>query len=263
MGPLCRIASVNDKENWRSVVINTLPRCLVTEFARSAARRRELGDPRGSDNVLEFDGSNGEFVRVFASRDDWAWPAEINFRDGLLYVSDFRGGGTVTRFDAFTGDFVDVFISNLGGPDGQAWDDKGNIYISQFGPSRVSLHDGENGAFIENFIRSNAGGLNGPLDNLFLPAGTFLVSNFNSNRVKHYERLSQSFRSGATLDVISQRKSANRPTRLGRAAACQPALCASEQLGQLLYTLDPTRFHSICQCIMGQSKRCRHHESDM
>jgi DNA-binding beta-propeller fold protein YncE len=162
----------------------------------------ELGDPQGiafgpngnlfvasngSDNVLEFDGSNGEFVRVFASRDDWAWPAEINFRDGLLYVSDFRGGGTVTRFDAFTGDFVDVFISNLGGPDGQAWDDKGNIYISQFGPSRVSLHDGENGAFIENFIRSNAGGLNGPLDNLFLPDGTFLVSSFNSNRVKHYD----------------------------------------------------------------------------
>ena len=141
----------------------------------------------GSNNVLEFDGNNGSFVGVFASRGDWTWPAEINFREGLLYVSDFRPGGTVTRFDALTGEFVDVFISGLSFPDGQSWDANGDIYISEFTGNRVRKFDGQTGAPIEPFVQSGAGGLSGPLDNLFLPNGEFLVSSFNTDQVKHYD----------------------------------------------------------------------------
>ena len=65
----------------------------------------------GSNNVLEFHGTTGAFIRVFASRPNWTWPAEINFRDGLLYVSDFRSSGTVSTFDALTGDFVGELIT--------------------------------------------------------------------------------------------------------------------------------------------------------
>ena len=34
---------------------------------------------------------------------------------------------------------------------------------------------------------SGLGGLAGPLDNLFLPDGTFLVSSFNNGTIKHYD----------------------------------------------------------------------------
>ena len=47
--------------------------------------------------------------------------------------------------------------------------------------------DGTNGTLIDTFITPSDGTLRGPLDNLFLPNGEFLVSSFNNNRVKHYD----------------------------------------------------------------------------
>ena len=142
----------------------------------------------GSNNVLEYDGLTGTYVGVFATRPNWGWPAEINFRDGLLYVSDFRSSGTVSRFDALTGDFVDEFISGLAAPDGQAWDELGNIYVSEYGGNRVRRFDGTSGTLIDTFVAPSSGILRGPLDNLFLPNGEFLVSSFNNGRVKHYDQ---------------------------------------------------------------------------
>ena len=48
----------------------------------------------GTNAVLRFDGLTGDFVEVFASLPDMVWPAEINFRNGHLYVSDFSFGAT-------------------------------------------------------------------------------------------------------------------------------------------------------------------------
>jgi DNA-binding beta-propeller fold protein YncE len=65
----------------------------------------------GNNHVLQFDGETGSFLGVFASVANMVWPAEINFRGGHLYVSDFSAGttGRVSRFDATTGAFVDHF----------------------------------------------------------------------------------------------------------------------------------------------------------
>ena len=135
---------------------------------------------QGSNNVLKFDGQTGASLGVFASVSGTSWPAEINFRDGMMYMSDFGISGSVYRFDAGTGALIDQFISTTPGADGQAWDADGNIYVSS--SNRVRRYDSD-GNFTGDFV---AGGIGLALDNLFLPDGTFLVSDFNANAIKHY-----------------------------------------------------------------------------
>ena len=143
----------------------------------------------GSNNVLRFNGQTGAFIDVFATTSGMAWPAEINFRGGLLYVSDFSAGaaGRVSRFDANTGALVDHFVTGAVLADGTAWDAAGDLYVSNFGTSSVRKYDGSTGALLGDFVSSNAGGLAGPLDNLFLEDGSLLVSSFNTGNIKHYD----------------------------------------------------------------------------
>lgn len=135
----------------------------------------------GSNNVLRFHGQTGAPLGVFASVPGTSWPAEINFRDGMLYMSDFGISQSVYRFDASTGVLIDQFINDAFRADGQAWGASGNIYVSS--ASNVRRYDSD-GVFIDNFV---SGGLGLALDNLFLPDGTLLVSDFNQNVVKHYD----------------------------------------------------------------------------
>lgn len=163
-----------------------------------------LGDPQGiefgpdgnlyvssnlSNNVLRYDGVTGAFIDIFATTAGMNFPAEINFRNGFLYVSDFSGGasGRVSRFDANTGAFVDHFITGASFADGSAWDANGDVYISNFGTNSIRKYNGDTGALIGDFVAPNSGGLFGPLDNLFLPDGTMLVSSFNTGSVKQYD----------------------------------------------------------------------------
>ena len=136
---------------------------------------------QGSNNVLRFDGQSGAPLGVFASVAGTSWPAEINFRDGMLYMSDFGISQSVYRFDATTGNLIDQFITGVPFADGQEWDANGNIYVSS--GNRVRRFDPA-GNFIDDFV---PGGLSLALDNLFLPDGTFLVSDFNQGVVKHYD----------------------------------------------------------------------------
>lgn len=143
----------------------------------------------GSNNVLRYDGNTGAFIDIFATTAGMSWPAEINFHGGHLYVSDFSGGasGRVSRFDATTGNFVDHFVTGLSLADGTAWDSAGDLYVSNFGSNSIRKYDGVTGSLIGDFVTPGLGGLNGPLDNLFLPDGTMLVSSFNTGDVKHYD----------------------------------------------------------------------------
>lgn len=138
----------------------------------------------GSDNILRFNGQTGQFIDVFVTP-GMGWPAEINFRGDYLYVSDFEGS-RVARFDAVTGAFAGDFATGLAGADGQSWDSAGNLYVSSWGDNSVKKFDGTTGASLGNFVASAAGALNGPLDNLFLPSGQFLVSSYNNSRIKRY-----------------------------------------------------------------------------
>ena len=161
-----------------------------------------LGDPQGiafgpdgnlyvasntSNNVLRYNGETGAFIDVFASIAGTSWPAEINFRGDYLYVSDFGGSGRVTRFDALTGSFVDHFVTDAFQADGQSWDSNGDLYVSAWGTASIRKYDGDTGTYLGDFVSPGTGGLNGPLDNLFLPNGDMLVSSFNTGSIKHYD----------------------------------------------------------------------------
>ncbi len=117
-----------------------------------------------SRNVLRYDGATGDFIDVFATTAGMNWPAEINFRDDMLFVSDFSGGpsGRVSRFDAHTGVFIDHFITGTVLADGQSWDPDGNILISNYVNNSVRKHDGVTGAYLGDFISPGLGGLFGP-----------------------------------------------------------------------------------------------------
>ena len=140
----------------------------------------------GQSAVLRFNGSTGAFIDVFAQLPSMVWPAEINFRGGHLYVSDFSTGPTsrVSRFD-LNGNFVDHFATGILGADGQSWNSSGDLLVSSFFDSTIKRYDSA-GVFQGNFVSGFSGGLGGPLDNLLLPNGELLVSSFNTGHIKHY-----------------------------------------------------------------------------
>jgi WD40 repeat protein len=92
----------------------------------------------------------------------------------------------VARYDATTGAFVDNFATGIVGADGQSWDASGDLYVSSWGDNTIKKFNGLTGSALGNFVTSGLGSLNGPLDSLFLPDGSFLVSSFNNSQVKHY-----------------------------------------------------------------------------
>jgi sugar lactone lactonase YvrE len=96
-------------------------------------------------------------------------------------MSDFGASQSVYRFDAVTGVLVDQFINDAPLADGQEWDSNGNIYVSS--GNNVRRYD-SNGVFIDNFV---SGQLGLALDNLFLPDGSLLVSDFNQNVVRRFD----------------------------------------------------------------------------
>ena len=164
-----------------------------------------LGDPQGiafgpdghlyvssnaSDNVLRFDGETGDFMDEFASHPAMKWPAEINFHDGHLYVSDFTRAGGVYRFDAQTGEFLDVIGKGIAMADGQAWDADGHLHVSSFntrGPGSGAVWNVQaKEANAAAFVAPGGGGLSGALDNLFLPNGDLLVVSFQTNDIKRF-----------------------------------------------------------------------------
>ena len=144
----------------------------------------------GSNNVLQFDGQTGQFLSIFATVSGMSFPAEINFRNGHLYVSEFSPSflnGRVSRFDATTGAFVDHFVASASRADGQEWDGNGDLYVSNFGTNSIRKYNGTTGALIGDFVSPSSGGLSGPLDNLFIPNGNLLVSSFGNGRIKQYD----------------------------------------------------------------------------
>lgn len=141
---------------------------------------------RDSDAVLRYNGQTGAFMGVFATLPDLAFPADITFRGGFLYVSNFVPGGYVARFNATTGAFVDKFVTGIHTPDGQSWDAAGDLYVSSFGTNQILKYSCTTGAFISAFVPSGAGGLSGPLDSRFGANGEFFVNSFNSGTLKRY-----------------------------------------------------------------------------
>jgi WD40 repeat protein len=119
-----------------------------------------------TNEILQYDGTTGSFIGVFASGNGLSSPRGLTFGpDGSLYVSNF-GGGSVLRFNGTTGAFVDTVVSAGSGglslPRPLLFGPDANLYVGSFGGGDVLRYDGTTGAFIDVFASAGSGGLGGP-----------------------------------------------------------------------------------------------------
>jgi DNA-binding beta-propeller fold protein YncE len=152
----------------------------------------EFAGPGHIKAVLRYDGMTGDFVDEFSESGRLMSPRGIIFgQDGNLYVADHTSaGGRVVRFDGTTGAYIDDFVSiGSGGlhiPLGILFGPNGtdpnmlDLYVVSFGTKSVLRYDGTTGAFLEEFVTSGSGGLDGPAALTFAPSGELLVSDFYS-----------------------------------------------------------------------------------
>lgn len=141
---------------------------------------------RDSGVVIRYDGQTGAFLNVFTTGATLAFPADMTFRDGFLWVADFSPAGGIKRFDANTGVFVDNFTAPgvVSWADGHDWDSNGNLYVSDFVNNQIKRFS-STGAYLGVF--ASGGGLNGPLDMRFGPDGDLFVNSYASGHVKRYD----------------------------------------------------------------------------
>lgn len=129
-----------------------------------------------TSEVLEYDGTTGAFLRVFASDNGLNNVRGLTFGpDGNLYVANF-GGGSVLRFNGTTGAFIDTFVAPgsgglslarplIFGPDN-------NLYVGSYGSGDILRYNGTTGAFLDVFAAAGSGGLGGPTFLVFHDFGT-------------------------------------------------------------------------------------------
>ena len=101
-----------------------------------------------------------------------------------------------------TGELLEEFVKagsgGLYGPDGLTFGPDGNgdgaddLYVSSFNTDSVLRYDGTTGDFIDDFITSGSGGLNGPRDLLFRTDG-LLVASYIGDSVLRYDAATGNF----------------------------------------------------------------------
>jgi len=148
-------------------------------------------------NILQYSGSTGAFLGVFAS--GIGLPEDLTFGpNGNLFVSDAYLSG-VKEFNGITGAFIGNFVQpgTLSGASGITFGPNGNLYaISPFSNS-VYQFNGTTGTLVNQFIQPNSGGLFVPYDLAFGPGGNLYISSQNPNQ-------SQTNPSGAILQYNGQ-----------------------------------------------------------
>lgn len=124
--------------------------------------------------------------------------------DGLLYVAS-EGTDEVLRFEPSSGAYVDAVVSDdpatafdetggLVAPSGIAFGPDGKLYVGSFSGDSILRYDGRSGAFIDVFVSSASGNLNGPDAGMaFGPSGDLYVPSFWNRRVKRYDGASGAF----------------------------------------------------------------------
>ena len=130
----------------------------------------------------------------------WVSSAHADF-----YVSSYPADPTgstsldqVLHYDN-AGNFLGVFAApgnGLNGLRGLAFGPDGNLYAVSRGTSSVLRYDGTTGAFIDAFVPSGGGGLDGPEAPVFYKDGFLYVSNLgngNGGKVTRYDAATGAF----------------------------------------------------------------------
>ncbi len=116
-----------------------------------------------SDEVLEYDGETGDFIRVAAMGNGLDGPEGLVLdADGNVLVASFYTS-SVLRYSP-NGAFLDAFVASgdggLSGASGLAWTASGNLLVASRYTDNVLEYCGTDGAFVGVF--ASDGGLDGP-----------------------------------------------------------------------------------------------------
>lgn len=138
-----------------------------------------------TDQVLKYDGktgeSNGVFVKKGAGQLDGPDNGTIFGPDGDLYVPSYWNN-RVLKYDGGTGDYLGAFVASIGRP--RVIEFRGDyVYITSETTDAVRRYRASDGKFVDNFVKSGAGGLDVPVGLAFLPDGSIAVSSVSKSNV--------------------------------------------------------------------------------
>jgi len=122
--------------------------------------------------------------------------------DGNLYIcgnNAFGMKGGIRRLDSRTGEDLGVFVAPGEGGLGMAFEaifgPDGNLYVSNWGGSKIIRFNGNTGEYIDDFVPAGSGGLERSTGLVFGPDGNLYVSSETTSTVLRYDG-----RSGEFLD---------------------------------------------------------------
>jgi hypothetical protein len=112
--------------------------------------------------------------------EDRAVPAAISIDDATAV----EGSAALKSLDRFipdgSGGLTAPARQSVFGPDGNH-DGAPDLYVASAGSNAILRYDGTSGSFIDAFVTSGSGGLNGPFDLAFGPDGNLYVSMLGNN----------------------------------------------------------------------------------
>ncbi len=158
-----------------------------------------VGGFLGTNSVLEYEATSGNFVQLIGSLGDGLnLPhSVIQGPDGNLYVSSYTGD-SVLRYDT-SGNLIGTFVSSgsggLNSPTYITFGADDNLYVASLSSNQILRYNGSTGAFIDAFVSTSSGGLSTPSGITFGPDGNLYVSSLNTNQVLRYNGSTGAFMS--------------------------------------------------------------------
>lgn len=165
------------------------------------------------NSVRRYDENTGAFISTFISAGSGGLNAPHRGMfglDGNFYVAS-ANNDQVLRYNGQTGAFMDVFIQNgskglplgtLDYPVDMTFGGDGRLYVSSQLNDSVLRFDASTGNYIDTFVASGSGGLDGPSGLQFFGGDLFVAGRFSS-AVYRYDGTTGAFELAIGSGVIS------------------------------------------------------------